>query len=692
MVIRSGKARALAVLSLLAVVWLGACSSMQPAMEGAGQATAPAQALKSPSPQPVVQTAVPQSPPTEAEPAKSATAPPTVLPTPVPTSPPAATSTTVPEPAVPSSLASIVAGLDGLPIDEFFDESYRQLLLRDPEYLTSIGLSESFGLRDDRLRDLSGAYIRETQDLEVAILDLLRAYERAELTPQQQTSYDVYEWYLEGQVQGHQFTVNEYPLHHFLGSYHFELDALFSEIHPLDSRQNVEDWIARLSAVDDQVEQLLEGLRWREEENVIPPAFIIDLARRDMIRYLQMRYSDRATIKAESLPLYARFSRDIEEIDDLSAVERDAFREAALRTIEDVFIPAYVSLIDYLDHLHPMATDDAGVWKLPNGEEYYAYMLRQETSTNLTPAEIHDIGLAEVERIRKEMHQIFADLGYPEAASFRESMDRAIDKAGYYDISTQAGKDSYLAAIEALVEGADQAAAAVLDVRPQGEVIVVGGPAGGYYVPGAPDGSRPGSYHVGTEGNWRPRYSMPTIAYHEAIPGHHFQIALAQEMDLPLFRTDIVFNAYAEGWAMYGERLAWELGLYDDDPYGNLGRLQYELLRAVRLVTDTGIHALGWTREEAQTYMDEAMGASPGQSSQEVDRYVVLPAQATGYKIGLIRILVLRQRAMDQLGDQFDIKEFHNVVLGNGSMPLDLLEQVVQDYIDAKLASFSGGD
>jgi poly(3-hydroxybutyrate) depolymerase len=265
-------------------------------------------------------------------------------------------------------------------------------------------------------------------------------------------------------------------------------------------------------------------------------------------------------------------------------------------------------------------------------------------------------------------------------------MDRAVDEAGYYRISTQQGKDRYIADIEALVEAADRAAAELFDLRPQGEVIVIGGQTGGYYVPGAPDGTRPGSYHVSLVGDWRPRYSMPTIAYHEAIPGHHFQIALAQEMDLPLFQTDVVFNAYAEGWAMYAERLAWELGLYDDDPYGNLGRLQYELLRAVRLVTDTGIHAMGWTRDEARAYMDEAIGAPPGRFSHEVDRYIVLPAQATGYKIGLIKMLELRQRAMDQLGDQFDIKEFHNVVLGHGSVPLDILERVVQGYIDAKSA------
>jgi len=215
---------------------------------------------------------------------------------------------------------------------------------------------------------------------------------------------------------------------------------------------------------------------------------------------------------------------------------------------------------------------------------------------------------------------------------------------------------------------------------------VIPGPTGGYYVQGTADGSRPGSYHVSIQGQWRTKYTLQTIVYHETIPGHHFQIALAQTLDLPSFRNHLNFNAYAEGWALYAERLAWEIGLYDENPYGNIGRLEFELLRAARLVADTGIHAMGWERRQAQLYMDMTMGL-PGQYSHEVDRYIVMPAQATGYKIGMIKMLELRQRAEDALGDQFDLREFHNVILGHGSMPLEILDNVVQDYIDAKLNS-----
>jgi uncharacterized protein (DUF885 family) len=253
---------------------------------------------------------------------------------------------------------------------------------------------------------------------------------------------------------------------------------------------------------------------------------------------------------------------------------------------------------------------------------------------------------------------------------------------------TQSGKDQLVNAYEAILYEVSQRLDAAFDIRPSGKVVVIAETASGgvsYYVPASADGSRPGVFHAGVGGSWAPKYSMPTVAYHEAIPGHHFQIALAQEMDLPLFRNDIVLNGYAEGWALYAEQLAWELGLYEDNPYGNIGRLQLELLRAVRLVTDTGIHAKKWTREEAKAYMNKVLGLHA--FSGEVDRYIVLPAQATGYKVGMVKILELRQKAIDQLGDQFDLKEFHSVILGNGSLPLDILEQVVQDYIDATLES-----
>ena len=583
------------------------------------------------------------------------------------------------------TIEDILASLEGLSIDDFFEKSFMQLSLRAPESLTEAGVTTSLGLRDDQLNDISDVYLKETQKLESGILDLLLKYDRDMLTSEQAISYDVYAWYLDNQVRGHEFMYHNYPLTYFIGSYHFNIDSLLTETHPLQTKENAEDYIARLSKVNTQVDQLMEGLAIREEMGIIPPKFIVELTRSELISYLGMRSPDPTSIQIESLRVYTRFDEELEQIAELSEQEKTEFREAARSAIETSFIPAFIKMIEYQDHIMPLTNNDAGAWKLPQGDEYYAFMLRQETSTELAPQAIHELGLAEVERIHDEMRTALTELGYPDDASLSDNFQRAVDEAGYFNFDTPSGQDAYIRSIEEMITEIDQRVSEVFDLRPEGDVIVIGGPMGGYYVPGTPDGSRPGSFHVGIEGGWRPKYAANTIAYHETVPGHHYQITLAQELDLPTFRNHIHFNGYVEGWALYAERLAWELGLYEQNPYGNVGRLQYELLRAVRLVTDTGIHAMGWTRAEAKAYMDKAMNAQPGWFSHEVDRYVVLPAQATGYKVGMLKILELRQRALDKLGESFDIKAFHNVVIGNGSLPLDILEQRVLQYIETQI-------
>lgn len=665
---------------------LGACARGQPAGQTTSQPTTAAQAATdTPGPPTTTPTLQPTLPPPTAEPpietatAAAPTAPP-------PTTPPQPTATATATAQVAASyspaVSNMVAGLEGLPIEEFLDESYEQWLLRNPEYLTALGLSDAFGLRNDRLNDLSDGYLRETQELEAAILELLRAYDRNALTPEQQVSYDVYEWWLADRVRGHPFAYHNYPVHHFLNSYHDELVRLFTELHPLSSREDAEDYVARLSQVDIQVEQVLAGLELRKELGVIPPRFILEWT----LGGLQ----DLAHSSARATPYYTTFRDKVNALEGLDDADKQALLQAAETEIGSSVLPAFGALLNATRELMAVATNDAGVWKLPDGDDYYAYILRHESSSDLTADEIHELGLAEVTRIQAEMRVVFEELGYPQDASLSELMGRAIDDGGFYDIRTQEGKDRYLEAYEARLDEVEGRLDQAFDISPEAEVIVVGDQGftgGGYYVSASLDGSRPGAFHTGIGGSWAPKFNMPTVAYHEAIPGHHFQIAIAQEADLPFFRTDLFFNGYAEGWALYAERLGHELGLYEGDPYGDLGRLQLELLRAVRLVTDTGIHAQRWTREEAKAYMNEALGDPSGRWSHEVERYIVLPGQATGYKVGMLKILELRQRAMDALGDQFDIKEFHRVVLGNGSMPLEILERVVQDYIDEHLAA-----
>jgi uncharacterized protein (DUF885 family) len=300
----------------------------------------------------------------------------------------------------------------------------------------------------------------------------------------------------------------------------------------------------------------------------------------------------------------------------------------------------------------------------------------------MTANEIHQLGLQELERIHTDMRDIFNELGYPEDKSLAELFDRVEKEGG------SVPANQVLETYTNLIEQADKKLDPIFDIGPEAEVIVIASPIKGMYVSAAFDGSRPGTFHAGPSNSREAWYAMPTLAYHEAIPGHHFQIAIAQEMDLPTFRNHMEFTGYAEGWALYAEQLAFELGWYEDDPYGNLGRLQAEAFRAARLVIDTGIHAEGWTFDQALEYMIENVGFEPGDSVDpeiQIARYIVWPGQATTYKIGMLKILELRQKAIDQLGDKFDLKEFHSLVLGNGSMPLEILERVVDNYIETQL-------
>jgi uncharacterized protein (DUF885 family) len=565
------------------------------------------------------------------------------------------------------SVDQVVAELENLDFDTFLETSYAQLLLRDPELVTELGLSDELGVGNDRLTDISDAYVRETQRLEVAILERLNQYDWSTLTREQQLSAEIYAWYLDDRVAGHQFMYNDYPVTHFITGAQNQLVHFFTDIHPVTDLQDARDYIARLSQVDVKFGQLIEGLKLREEAGVILPKFIVQWVLHDL--------RNMARSSPESTPFYTAFGPKVDGLDGVSAADKESLLKDARAEIEKSVLPAYQELVDYFEHLETVATDDIGVNRFSNGEAYYAYTLRHHTTTELNADEIHELGLQEVSRIRAEMQVMFDELGYPTDESLPELFGRVARDGGSLSGS------QIVAGYETIIEDAASRTAFAFDLLPTAGVEVVGGPTGGYYVPPAMDGSRPGLFYASATGT-QPKFGMPTLAYHEAIPGHHLQLALAQELDLPTPRHNIVFTAYAEGWALYAERLAWELGLYEDDVYGDLGRLQFEAFRAARLVIDTGIHTRGWTYEQAVTYMVENTGLERGMVEFEVSRYITWPGQATSYKIGMIRILELRERAEEQLGDQFNLVEFHNVVLGNGSVPLDTLDRLVGDYIE----------
>jgi len=590
-------------------------------------------------------------------------------------------ATSGPQPT-PATIDQALSGLQGLPIDDFFEESYKQLILRSPQKVTALGLAEVYGMRNDQLDDLSDAYLRDTRRLEAGILELLRGYDRNGLSPEQQINYDVYLWYLDKRVQGHKFAYHDYPLHYNLDSYQFLIEQLLTEYHPMQSKRDAEDYVSRLSQVNRQVDQLLEGLRIRQQMGIIPPDFIIRLTRNDLQQRLGTRLADPTTIEPTALNVYSYFQSKVLDLHGISDREKGALLLAARQQVEDSFIPAHIKLLHYLDEIEPIATDEPGVWKLPDGDAYYLWKLGWENSTDLTPEQIHEIGLQEVERIREEMHLALKELLYPaQMLSTNQMLTMARGEAGHINVDTSSGKAQLIADFEENLEEIELKMQPAFNLHPSTEVIIYAdegfGGGSAFYVPGSLDGSRSGAFHIGVGGGDIYKMSMPTTLFHEAIPGHHFQIALSYDLGLPTFRNDITLNGYVEGWALYAEQLAWELGIYEDDPYGNIGRLQLELLRAARLVADTGIHAKHWTRNEAMSYMDRIVEGS----SYEVDRYVVFPGQATSYKIGMLKILELREQAQKALGEDFDLAQFHDVVLGNGSLPLEILERVVREVL-----------
>jgi uncharacterized protein (DUF885 family) len=588
-----------------------------------------------------------------------------------------------------SSVDDIIAQLKGLPIDEFFEESFRQLQLRDPDTLIYNGLADEYGVEKyDQFTNISDSYIRETQELESAILDLLRSYDRTTLSPEQQLSYDIYEWYLDDLVRRHEFMYYNYPINS-VGHWDIQywLINYFFDSLPVADLQDAENYVARLSQIDTWVEQLLEQLKLREQAGVIPPKFLVERSIDLVEQCVQER--DDGTFAAQATQPYTTFREKLEDIDGITDEQKQTLLDSALTEIEETFVPAFIELRDYLVYLEGIAPDAPGVGTLPKGEAYYAYILRHWTGTDYTPDEIHELGLAEVARIQAEMRTVAAEMGYPEDMSMAE-LDHLLSADTDY-LHGEALKQEY----ERLIAEADEAMDEFFDLRPKAGVVVTYDPEApaAYYEPPPADGSGPGQMVVNLVNSGQFAFYNPTVlTHHETIPGHHVQTAVAQELDLPTnFRRDIIYNfyrqqvpfeAYIEGWALYAEGLAWEMGLYKGKPKENLGRLRLRLHRIARLVVDTGIHAKGWTSQEALDYFEEATGYQYEQ--YRLAQIIAVPGQSC-ISVGMLKIMELRQRAMDQLGNKFDIKEFHNVILGNGPMPMDILEQVVNDWIEAKL-------
>lgn len=546
--------------------------------------------------------------------------------------------------------------------------------------MTSLGMKERYGEWDD-FSDLAA-----TEELAQAVADLAtlrRDFDYEALSPQDQLSYRLFERRKEADVARFQWRLHSYPCNQMFG-FQSRLPSFLISYHRIESEADAHAYISRLASMEEAIGQLTEGLEKRKAMGVLPPKFVFAHVLQDCRNILTGAPFEAG---ADS-PLWEDFKRKTAALDlEEGAVE--ALHESARSALLGSVQRGYTSLMEVLEEHRLSATDEAGVWKLPRGEAYYSHRLREMTTTDLSAREIHEIGLSEMERIHDEMRQIMKAVGFEGdlQAFFRYLRE---DDRFYYP-NTDEGRADYLADAMAIVERMRGDLDRLFNIQPKAAMEVrrveafrekSAGKA--FYMRGSPDGSRPGIYYANLY-NMKdmPNYQMEALAFHEGIPGHHMQISIAQELeDIPRFRKFGGYTAYSEGWGLYCERLPREYGYYED-PYSDFGRLAMELWRAARLVVDTGLHHYKWTREEAIRYLEENTPNSSGDCRKAIERYIVMPGQATAYQIGMLRIMDMRKKAKEALGEQFDIRAFHDTLLANGSVPLDVLEKQVMDWVEA---------
>jgi uncharacterized protein (DUF885 family) len=567
-----------------------------------------------------------------------------------------------------AAVEAFSANIQDMPLEEYYAVAYVGLLSRTPQDVVWLGLEEEAGLADDALNSLAEGYLLDTTEMFTIALDALRSYDRDALSPRGQIDYDVFEWYLTDEIERASFPAFGFPATYGNFGLPTRLQRFFTDIHPLETVADAEAWIARLGQVDRQLDELADLLRRQAAAGVIEPRFTFEFSAERLANVAAEAAADSAYLTA--------FSERIEDIAELDDIARVELVGRVLEILADEVIPAYGRLVDTMNELVLRAPSAIGVSQFPDGDAYYAYELRHHTTTELTPVEVHEIGLAELERIQAEMRALFDTLGYPEDESLFELFERVANDGGIVVAADG------LATFENLVAGAEAMLPDGFDIAPSIPVVVTPDPFGGFYIGPSLDGSRPGSFYAGTKID-QPYYLMPSLTYHESVPGHHMQIGIAADQDVPTFRKVVRSTGYVEGWALYAERLAKELGWYDNDIYGDLGRLQYEALRAARLVLDTGIHSseYNFVFNRAADFNHDNTGFSVSSSQGATARYSISPGQASGYLVGMLRILEERERAQTELGADFDLKAFHRAVLTAGSVPLDVLPTVVDAYI-----------
>jgi uncharacterized protein (DUF885 family) len=592
---------------------------------------------------------------------------------------------TSPNNGSPESLSSTAIQKETEKANRFFDQVFDNIVADKPMQQTMLGIKKDYHL----LNDFSHKAFEKDSLRAVQTLAYLRdslSYEA--LDQQAKVSFQLMKTQMEDVLASAPYFDYEYLVNQMHG-YQAELVSFLINMHKIESVSDAEAYLARMEAILPALNQIIQRLQIAEKKGVVPPKFVFDYVLDDAKNILSGY--PLVAAKQPLNVLYDDFKKKIEKIPNLSEEFKKQLLGGCEKRLHTHVKPAYEKLIAFVSDQKNRATADAGVWKFPNGDKYYQYALQHTTTTNLTADEIHQMGLNEVARIHEEMTKLMQKIGFKSNKLQEFFTFMRTDKQFYY-ANTPDGKKQYLQKATAIIDSMRTELPKLFNVMPKAAIDVKqveefreksAGKA--FYEDPAPDGSRPGRYYVNLYNMASmPNYQMEALAYHEGIPGHHMQIAIAQEMDkLPKFRRfGSSFTAYIEGWGLYSEFIPKEIGYYKD-PYSDFGRLAMELWRACRLVVDTGIHSKQWTREQAIEFYRSNTPNPEADCINMVERHIVMPGQATAYKVGMIKILELRKKAQDALKERFDLRKFHDVVLTNGAVSLNVLEALVDEYIAA---------
>jgi uncharacterized protein (DUF885 family) len=569
-------------------------------------------------------------------------------------------------------------------VNAFFDNSYDEAVSRDPERQTTLGIKKDYSEWTDR----SDEFARKENEITKSELDFLhKSFDYDKLDEQSKLSYRYFEYSSQQSLDNFKWRFHNYTVNQMDGI-QSTLPAFLINMHRVDTITDAEAYIGRLNGIGRVFDQVIDGLKMRDSMKIIPPKFVFPMVKNDCGNVISGQPFDASAAKS---PLLDDFITKVNALKTLDAVTRSKLIKDAQDALIKTVKPAYEKLLAYLNEEEKSATEDDGAWKFPDGDKFYANALKVTTTTDMSPDEIFEKGQEEVDRIHEEMKAIMKKVNWKNNNMFDFFEFMRNDRQFYFP-NTAEGKKAYKDKATAIIDTMRNKLDLLFLTKPKANIVVKAvepfrekSAGGAFYEDPSEDGKRPGTYYINLYNmDDQPIYQMESLAYHEGIPGHHMQIAIAMELqNIPKFRKHGGNVAYVEGWALYSEFIPKEFGFYEDS-YSDFGRLANEVFRAARLVVDVGIHYKKWSRQKALDYFLKNTPNPEGDSRKEIDRYTVWPSQATGYKIGMLKILELRERAKKALGEKFDLREFHDVILTNGPLPLNLLSDNVNSWIARK--------